>query len=50
MSDLDKLVKALCELNPELDAKVVRFVGESEGVQRLKDVLSSLLLVEQMKK
>jgi len=50
MSDLDKLVESLCELKPELDAKVVRLVGETEGVQRLKDVLRSLLLVEQMKK
>lgn len=49
MSDLDKLVKSLCELEPQLNSNVVRVFGETEGVGKLKEVLKSLLLVEKMK-
>jgi hypothetical protein len=49
MSELDLVVNALIELDPKLDARVVRIVGETEGVEKLKDALRSLRLCESMR-
>lgn len=50
MTILDQLVKTLLELDPSLDESALRFVGKSEGEGRLRELVSNLVLLEQLRK
>lgn len=49
MSELDLVVNALVELDPNLNSKLVRLIGEVEGVEKLKEALKSLKFIEAMR-
>lgn len=48
-NQMDQLVAALLELEPGMNESALRFVGESEGADRLREMLRVLRLVAQLR-
>ena len=44
------LVKAIIELDSSLNEEAVRFVGATEGDDKLREIVRSLILINQLKK
>lgn len=48
-SNLEMLVDRVMDLDPSLDRSSVRFVGVSEGEDRLRELVKSLVLLSQLR-
>jgi len=50
MNDLEKLADALVELDSTLDRRTVVLVGETEGAEKLREIIRVLREVELLRK